>query len=96
MKKAFIAIALGIFLVMTVGSVYALEVFQCPTELIQYDSDKAYPGYVLFNPFQTHTQYLIDMQGNVVHTWDTDYTQAFMAISGGWNFNSRRSGPDCG
>ena len=75
MKKAFVAIALGIFLAMTVGSVYALEVFKSPTEVIRYDASKAFNGYTMFSPFSvpsgdTLTTYLIDMQGNVVHAWE--------------------------
>jgi len=74
MKKALITVAAGIFLAMTVGSVYAVEVFQAPTELIQWDRTKTYDGYTLFNPFTTTTQYLIDMEGNVVHTWQCETT----------------------
>ena len=78
MKKAFIALALGVFLVMTVGSVYAYEAFQGPTELIQYNPTKAYNGYTLFSPFLygnstgVWTTYLINMEGNVVESWDFD------------------------
>jgi hypothetical protein len=76
MKKAFIAIALGILLAMPVGSVYAYEAFQGPTELHQYDASKAYNGYTLFSPFLfgnpsgIWTTYLIDMEGNLVKSWD--------------------------
>jgi len=73
MKKAFIAIALGVFLAMMVSSAYAGERFIAPTELIQYDPTMAYNGYTLFNPLSGKTAYLIDMEGNVVHTWVTDY-----------------------
>jgi hypothetical protein len=39
-----------------------------------YDAERAWPGYTLFAP-QTagNTVYLIDMQGTVVHTWETPY-----------------------
>jgi len=47
----------------------AYEVFQGPTELIQYDPAKAYKGYTLFSPFRGKNSYLIDMYGNVVHLW---------------------------
>jgi hypothetical protein len=83
MKKAFIALALGIFLVMTVGSVYAVEVFEAKTELRQYNPDKAYNGYTLFSPFWfgnpsgVWTTYLIDMQGNLVKSWDFDTAPGF-------------------
>jgi len=38
-----------------------------PTELRYWDEDKAYNGYTLFGA--GGTTYLIDMEGNVVHTW---------------------------
>lgn len=41
-------------------------------------TDMATSGYVLYNPLTSATTYLIDMDGNVVHTWDTG-----MGISGG-------------
>ena len=50
MKKAFIAIALGIFLAMAAGSVYAYTAHYGPTETVYYDQSKAYNGYTIFNP----------------------------------------------
>jgi len=39
------------------------------------DPDRAFPGFTLFTPLPTtnRTVYLIDMQGNVVHTWTMPY-----------------------
>ena len=31
------------------------------------------PGYLLFSPLLSTTTYLVDMDGYVVHTWDSDY-----------------------
>jgi hypothetical protein len=50
-------------------TVRAYEVFQGPTELIQYDPAKAAGGYTLFSPFRGENTYLIDMHGEVVHYW---------------------------
>ncbi|HEY5622856.1 MAG TPA: aryl-sulfate sulfotransferase [Gammaproteobacteria bacterium] len=47
----------------------AYEVFQGPTELIQYDPARAGDGYTLFSPFRGSNTYLIDMHGEVVHYW---------------------------
>jgi hypothetical protein len=76
MKKTLIMITVGMFLAMTVGSVYALEVFTCPTEVLQYNPTKAYNGYTVFAPAKGWTvdltpyyAYLIDMEGNVVNEW---------------------------
>src|SRR5947209_2308485 len=40
-----------------------------------YDPDRAFPGFTLFTPLPTtnKTVYLIDMPGNVVHTWNMPY-----------------------
>jgi hypothetical protein len=40
-----------------------------------YDPDRAFPGFTLFVPFSNanKTVYLIDLQGNVVHSWDMPY-----------------------
>jgi len=53
----------------------------------------ATPGYVLFNPFKSATTYLIDKDGQVVHTWTSE-----LGISGGMylrdNGNLFRTGVD--
>src|SRR6266849_4874436 len=40
-----------------------------------YDPDRAFPGFTLFTPLPStnKTVYLIDMQGNVIHTWNMPY-----------------------
>ena len=44
------------------------------TGLIAHDPARALPGYTLFTPmFGDGTVYLIDMQGEVVHTWRLPY-----------------------
>jgi len=73
-KKMLITMAVAIFLAMPLGSVFAVEVFTTPTEVLQYDATKAYDGYTLFCPLSGTTQYLIDMKGNVVHTWECETT----------------------
>ena len=45
------------------------------TGLRAYDPDRAYRGFTLFAPssITNRTVYLIDMEGNVVHTWEMPY-----------------------
>jgi len=69
MRKVLIILAAGIFLAAAVSSVYAVQTFEITTELRIYDPAKAYNGYTLFEPSRGDTVYLIDMEGNVVHTW---------------------------
>ena len=40
-----------------------------------YDPDRAFPGFTLFAPLPStnKTVYLVDMHGNVVHTWNMPY-----------------------
>lgn len=73
-KKMLLAVAVAILLALPLSSVFAVEVFTAPTEVIQYDETKAYNGFTLFCPFASTTHYLIDMKGNVVHTWECETT----------------------
>jgi hypothetical protein len=74
MKKVILlTVAVAMFIALPLGSVFAYEAFTGPTEVIRYDADKAYNGYTLFSPFSTpgdtYTTFLMDMKGNIVHTW---------------------------
>ncbi len=48
-------------------SIIAQENFMIPTETRYWDKSRAYNGYILFG--SGGTTYLIDMEGNVIHTW---------------------------
>ena len=74
MRKVLIALAVTSFFIMAVGYAYAYEATQGPTELIYYDSSKAYNGYTLLRGLggmeaDPGTAWLLDMYGNVVHSW---------------------------
>jgi hypothetical protein len=68
-RNAALALSVVITGVFVAAIVHAYEAFQGPTELIQYDPEKASPGYTIFSPFRGKNTYLIDMEGNVVHSW---------------------------
>ncbi len=52
----------------------AYEAMVGPTGVLKYDAEKSYGGYTLFSPMvNCTTTYLIDMEGNMVHKWDTQY-----------------------
>ncbi|XOV93585.1 MAG: aryl-sulfate sulfotransferase [Bacteroidota bacterium] len=56
-------------------------------------SSKATPGYVLFNPLSSAITYLVNLDGQVVHTWESEYGPS------GWlylreNGNLARGGRD--
>lgn len=50
-------------------NVFAYEAHYGPSGLIYYDKDKSFQGYTLYYPDLSNRTYLIDMNGNVVHTW---------------------------
>ena len=62
-------VTLCIIMLFTLISVQSYESFHGPTELIYHDELKALKGYTLFTPQRGEGTYLIDMGGEVVHTW---------------------------
>ncbi len=42
--------------------------------LTEHDPSRCFDGYTLFSPYGRTRTYLIDMQGDVVHEWETGYT----------------------
>ncbi|MBW2147840.1 MAG: hypothetical protein JRG73_18335, partial [Deltaproteobacteria bacterium] len=73
-KKALSVLAVAVFIMASFVSVEAYEALKGPTGVIQYNPDKAFNGYTLFDSNQSTTSvYLIDMEGYIVHKWDTDY-----------------------
>ncbi len=77
-KKILLTVALAVLLAVPLGSAFAYEAFVGPTGVIQYNQDKAYPGYVVFamTGAGNTKSYLIDLEGYVVHEWKTDYVAA--------------------
>ena len=68
----------GITLLLLISTAFiaapAYESLVGPTGVLKYDADKSYGGYTLFSPMiNCKTTYLIDMEGNIVHQWDTEY-----------------------
>jgi len=59
----------GALLALMAGMSVAYEAFHGPTELIFHDPARAYQGYTIFTPMLGRNAYLIDMNGEVIHTW---------------------------
>jgi hypothetical protein len=87
MKKVFIALSLGIFLVMVAGFAYAASQLYGKTELIYHDKNKAYNGYTLWS--KGSYGYMIDMEGNLVHKWANT---GLMLYEDGHRINGFRDG----
>ena len=51
------------------------------TGLLHHDREKASPGYVVYSPLYSNGEvYLLDMEGNIAHRWETGYA------SGLWGY----------
>lgn len=76
MRKVIVCFVMAFVLVcMGLTTASAYEAMVGPTGVLKYNPEKAYDGYTLFSPMvNCKTSYLIDMEGHVVHKWDTEYT----------------------
>lgn len=55
------------------STAFAASQFYSPTQLSYHNPDTAYQGYTLFHSMNgDQTTFLIDMEGQVVHTWPMD------------------------
>ena len=54
-------------------SAYAYQALVGPTGVLLYKANKAYEGYTLYAPLTSKKTYLIDMEGNIINTWDSEY-----------------------
>ena len=62
------------------GQAWANEALTSPTGVLKYDPAKAYDGYTLISPMvNCKTTYLLDMAGNIVHKWETQYRPGLYA-----------------
>lgn len=74
MKKILGILTVVFFMAVSMGSASAYEAIVGPTGVLKYDKEKSYGGYTLFAPMvNCKTTYLIDMEGNVVHEWESEY-----------------------
>jgi len=70
MGKRFLFYAILLFATLFFCSAEAYEALNGPSQLIKYNASKAYEGYTLFSSMGGDKTYMIDMLGNVVHTWE--------------------------
>ena len=96
MKKQIIFSMALLFVGLSFGVTQAYEVLNGPSQLIRYNASKAYEGYTLFSSGGTKKTYLIDMLGNVVHTWEhkTDPGLHFVLLKNGHILGNTRSSSD--
>ncbi|EFK11516.1 conserved hypothetical protein [delta proteobacterium NaphS2] len=73
MRKFMIGVSLFLLLATVAVPAAALESMALPTGVLLYNPDKTYEGYTLIPPTGVKTCYLINMEGDVVHSWDLEY-----------------------
>ncbi len=64
------ALVLALFFAVILGLLTILT----PALLMQLKGSRAFPGYTLVAPLLSRNTYLIDMEGRVVHKWESNYT----------------------
>jgi len=72
MKKLFMITLVVAAMLLPLASASAVEMLIGPTGVIQYDESNSQNGYVLFSVAGTFKSYLIDLEGYVVHEWQTE------------------------
>lgn len=70
MRKRFLFHAILLFAGLFVCSAQAYEALNGPSQLVKYKASKVYEGYTLFSSMGGDKTYMLDMLGNVVHTWE--------------------------
>jgi hypothetical protein len=81
MKKIWGILFVVLFIAVSFGAASAYEAMVGPTGVLKYEKEKSYGGYTLFAPMiNCKTTYLIDMEGNVVHKWESEYTPGMYAV----------------
>ena len=68
-KKTMLGMAACLLALMLAGQGLAYELLSGVTGMSVWNEDKAYNGYTLYTPEGGTNTYLIDMNGEVVHTW---------------------------
>lgn len=62
------------------GQAAAYEAFGGPTGVLRWEREAAFDGYTLIAPYFSTSTYLIDMEGNVVHSWKSPYPPGLHAV----------------
>lgn len=78
-KQVFSALCL-LGLALVASPVIAYELHEGPTGVTKYQADKSFGGYTLFAPtVGSTTTYLINMEGDIVHSWKSKYPPGLFA-----------------
>lgn len=80
MKKVKGFLIVSIIVLASYVSTHGYEAIRGVTGLLKYDAEKAYKGYTLIPPQGSKTTYLIDMEGYIVHEWQSEYPPGLHAI----------------
>lgn len=54
--------------------------FGAPTGVLRYDREAVFPGYTILSPTFSTSTYLINMEGEVVHSWPSKYPNGLTGL----------------
>jgi hypothetical protein len=79
--KSFVVFFTLVLAVLGVAFAPAYEAIVGPTGVLLYDKQNSCGGYTLFSPMiKSTTVYLINMEGYLIHKWETEYTPGSFAM----------------
>ena len=64
----------SLFFALFIVLVISINIYADTLGLVYHDTLQAFDGYTLFAPLSYTTTYLIDIDGNLVNFWESDYT----------------------
>lgn len=91
MVELFGVMIICFFILVLFVSVQTFEILNGPSQLIQYNASKTREGYTLFS--SGGKTYLIDMLGNVVHSWNLPEEGYMILLENGNLFGNMRFVP---
>lgn len=73
LQRCSIVLLAGLLILGLGASAQAFEALCGPTGVLKYNQEKTFDGYMLYSPNKSTTTYLLDNEGQIVHTWKSDY-----------------------
>ena len=81
MKKTLCMVAVIVLALITASTSFGYEALTGPSGVLRYNKANSYGGYTVFAPMLgCKTTYLIDMEGNLVHQWESEYPPGLFAM----------------
>jgi len=78
--RTFLRLALLSIMIASAIPSFAYEALNGPTGVLTYDQSSTYDGYTLFAATYSTKTYLMNNEGQIVHTWNSEYNAGLHAV----------------